>query len=273
MEIKINNNNADITIDTEKTIGEIMAGLENWLAGSGHRLSGIAIDGQAANLSSMEEIFVKDIDSVKLLEISTSSIAELDAVSLLNLLADIDEYENLSFEERNAFFNNWKERPQALFASEYNDDLYDAFVNTFLNAAFSAQVLRSITEERLREVNEPLKEFENIKQMIEEVCARLVDLPLDIQTGKDARAAQTIQIFSALAQKIIRIIKQFEIQGFFQKESVSVLITGFNEKVKEFLNAYEAQDTVLIGDLAEYEIAPGLQELYKNCHEAMAGIK
>jgi hypothetical protein len=32
--------------------------------------------------------------------------------------------------------------------------------------------------------------------------------------------------------------------------------------LKEFLSAYETRDSVLIGDLAEYEVSPRLAELY-----------
>jgi len=266
MEIRINGRTADITIDNEKTVAQILAGIEQWLAGSGHRLSGLSIDGQAADLSSLDTIFAKEIDTIKTLDIFTMPITELGIMSIVNLLADIDEFEELSFDGRNIFFSNWKERPQALFALEQMPDLFSFFENTFLNGTFSPQTLRSITEERLREIQTPVDEFSNLRPLLEETCARLIDLPLDIQTGKDARAAQTIQIFSGITEKIFRVYRQLEIQGYIPKsateKNLTQQINDFNNTVKELLQAYEKKDTVLVGDLAEYEIAPRLAEIY-----------
>jgi hypothetical protein len=267
MEIRINGKAADITADSEKNVGEVMAGLEDWMANSGHRLSGLAIDGKNMDSFSLEEAFSREISSVKILDIITSSVAELTAQSLLRLYDDINEFEQLDFEKRGAFFEDWKERAEAVFASQQAQDLYLLYVETFNGEGVSCEVLRSITEERLREVNTPAAEFAAIQSLINENCLRLVDISLDIQTGKDGRAAQTIQIFSCLAEKIFRILRQLDIQGFLPQNSdgekpVSLLAADFSAVVKELLDAYERHDSVLVGDLAEYEIAPRLQELY-----------
>jgi len=266
MEIKINGKTADITIDNEKTVAQVMTGIEQWLSGSGHRLSGLAIDGQKADLSSLEDAFAKEIDTIKILDILTMPITELGVISLVNLLDDIDEFDALPFDGRNSFFKNWKERPQAVFAFEQMPDLFSFFENTFLNGALSVQTLRSITEERLREIKTPVDEFSNLRPLLEETCTRLTDLPLDIQTGKDARASQTIQIFSGITEKIFRVYRQLEIQGYIPQsaaeKNLSLQINDFNSAVKELLQAYEKNDTVLIGDIAEYEIAPRLAKIY-----------
>jgi hypothetical protein len=266
MEIKINGKNADITIDNEKTVAHVMVGIEQWLSGSGHIISGLVIDGQKADSSSLDNIFAREIDTVKILDIITMSVTELSVMSLVNLLADIDEFEKLPFDGRNNFFTEWKESPQALFILEQMPDFFTFFENTFLKGVFGVQALRSITEERLREFQTPVDEFSNLRPLLEETCARLTDLPLDIQTGKDARASQTIQIFIGITEKIFRIYRQLELQGYIPKsaeeKNLTQQINDFNVAVKELLLAYEKNDTVLIGDLAEYEIAPRLQKLY-----------
>lgn len=276
MEIRINGQTANITLDTEKTIGEIMAGVEQWLGNSGHRLSGLSVDGQAADTSMLDEIFSREIEKVKTLDIFTSSLAELSAESLIKLLADIEEYESLSFEEKNNFLQNWVKRAQAMFAQNHLTDLYNLLVNSFSGGDVNPRTAFSITEERLREVKNPLLELTNLKPLTEEVCARLTDLALDIQTGKDLHAVQTIQIFSGLAEKILRILKQLDLQGYLSQEtddekSFIKIISEFGDLVNDLLEAYEKKDTVLVGDLAEYEASPKLLELYssiiKNCGE------
>ena len=39
-------------------------------------------------------------------------------------------------------------------------------------------------------------------------------------------------------------------------------LTEFGAALKELLAAYEQRDAVLVGDLAEYELAPRLRDLY-----------
>jgi len=266
MEIRINGKAADITLDTENTIGEVMASLEGWLANSGHRLSGISIDGKTAGTAVLEDFFLREVDSVKVLDIFTNSIAELTAESLLNLLADIKDFEGLKYDERNNYTANWKESAQALFALEQFPDLYDFYINYF-SGQVNSQVIVSVTEERLREVNDPHSELTNLQPLLEETCTRLADFSLDVQTGKDARAAATIQLFSGLAEKIFRLIKQLDNQGFLsqkadEKKSFNQVIDEFGKLIKELLQAYEKHDSILTGDLAEYEVSPKLKELY-----------
>jgi len=267
MEITINGRTADIVPDNEKTVGEIMAGLEQWLADSGQRFSGLSINNAPVLSSAFEEIFKKDIETVNKLDIKTISLAQLFLESLLNLHADIEEFESLKFDDKREFLKIWKEKPQALFTLDQMPDLYDIYANLFSGGDINAKFVSSVTEERLREVKEPLQELYNLKSLTEETCTKLTDLALDIQTGKDARAAGTIQVFSGLSEKILRIVKQLEIQGALsqepeEKEAFSGTINEFGKTIKELLEAYERHDTVLIGDIAEYEASPKLQELY-----------
>jgi hypothetical protein len=262
MEIRINGQKADITTDTEKSVGEVMAGLEEWLANSRHRLSGFAIDGCNVSCegSSMEEAFSRDIGVVNTLDIYTNSLAELAGMSLLRIRADIEEYENLDYEKRREFCSLWNQSPQALFAAEQMPDIFTMSCNMFQDGGINARILRAIIEERLREVENPAAEFESLRTHVSETCARLVDLPLDIQTGKDGRAAQTIQSFSGVTEKIFRIFKLFTNPA--SERSIVNLIGEFNASARELSDAYERHDTVLVGDLAEYEMAPRLQELF-----------
>ncbi|MCL2719817.1 MAG: hypothetical protein FWD47_00565 [Treponema sp.] len=278
MEIKINDKILDASLDNESTIGEVLTNLEQWLTDSGHRISEIKIDSQTVSASMIEELFKKDIKSVKRIDVQTNVIAELTAASIINLLEDINEYSGLNFEDKTNYFSKWKESATAQFISVEIPDLYAFCVNTFSSGEVSAHTLISITEEIQREVHDPKKELENIEQILNEICERLVDLPLDIQTGKDSRAAQTIQVFSAVTEKIFRIIKQLDIQGYLFREKpaaenrekpITQLLTEFGCVLKDLLEAYEKNDSVLVGDLTEYEASPKLKDLYNAVMESI----
>jgi len=270
MEIKLNDKKLDVSLDNENSLGEVLAGLEQWLTNAGHRISELNIDGSTVSASMIEDIFNKEIKDIKTLEIRTNVIAELTAASILNLFEDIKEYESLTFEQKSTFYNTWKETPTARYISTEMKDLYTFCFNTFSLGEMNPDTLRSITEEIQREVNTPVSEFKNIEPLLNEICERLIRLPLDIQTGRDAVAAQTIQIFAAVSEKIIRIFRQLDSQGYLSvvkpedenEKPLATLITGFGNILEELLEAYEKNDSVLVGDLTEYEASPKLKKLY-----------
>ncbi|MDR1637946.1 MAG: hypothetical protein LBR93_11490, partial [Treponema sp.] len=64
MDITINGKAADITLEDEKTLGEVLAGLEAWIRESGHRLSGLEVDGEKADPLSLESFFNREVAGI-----------------------------------------------------------------------------------------------------------------------------------------------------------------------------------------------------------------
>jgi len=268
MKITINGADADIRPDTEKTVGDILCGLEAWLADSGFRLSGLSIDGETIGTASMETCFARDIGSIGTLDVRTSSLPQLIAECLVNVMQDISVFEAADFTERKAFAGNWKESPQAHLLAEQCPDLLDWVFKAFSGRDISSQALRMLVEERLRELQDPAGEMRRTMQLVSDVCARLEEFPLDMQTGKDARAAETVSVFSSVAEKVFRVFNVLKMEGFpvgeitVEATPISTCISEFCAALKELLAAYEQHDTVLAGDIAEYEMAPRLRGLH-----------
>jgi hypothetical protein len=268
MKIKINGVDADIKPENEKTLGEILSGLDAWLAGSGHRMSGLSIDGKTVNAQEMELSFSRGIETVDTIDIYTSSLPQLVSESLTMTMRDIEEYQALTFDEKAGFLDKWKASPQGCLLAEQYPELFDWTIKAFSGEGCSPQTLHALFEERLRELLDPAGEMSRTAKIVDDICARLAEFPLDIQTGKDARAAETVNFFSGIAEKVFRIYHTLKIEGFPVAEitvdtmPINDYITEFNKTLKELLDAYERRDTVLIGDLAEYEMAPRLRSLY-----------
>ena len=268
MKITINGADADIRPETEKTVGEVLCALEAWLDDSGFRLSGLSIDGETASVGSMEECFERNIDTINTLDVRTSSLPQLIAECLLNVMQDIDAFEGAVFEERRPFAENWKKSPEARLLAEQNPDLFDWALKTFSGEGASPQALRTLAEERLQELRDPAGEMRRTVPLVSEVCARLEEFPLDIQTGKDARAAETVNVFSGVAEKVFRVFNVLKMEGFpvgeimVEATPISTCISEFNAALRELLAAYEHRDTVMAGDIAEYEMAPRLHRLH-----------
>jgi hypothetical protein len=268
MNITIDGKTADIALENETTLGEVLRGIGEWLAGAGYSLSGLRINGEALGADALAGSFDLALDSIETLDIETSGLPVLMAEALLALRETIGDYENAPFEERQGIEGRWAASPAASFLAERIPDLAGFAALTFQGEGPAPAVLASLTDERLRELRDPLPEVEGLEEAVESTARRLEDLPLDLQTGKDSRAAETVRLFSTVTEKLFRIYSLLKLEGFgFAAALVDgmpfgAFVDDFGAALKELLAAYEAKDAVLVGDLAEYELAPRLRSFY-----------
>jgi hypothetical protein len=268
MKITIDGKAADIALEKEKNLGEILGGIGEWLAGSGYSLSGLRINGEALGAGAIAGSFDMAPESIETLDIQTAGLPALMAEALVDLRQTLGDYENASFEERRRIEQGWAESPAASFLAECIPDISGLAARTFRGEGPAPASLASLLEERIREVGDPLLELGGIEALVESTAHRLEDLPLDIQTGKDSRAAETVQIFSTITEKLLRIFSLLKLEGFITDTMLidgmpfSAFIDDFSAALKELLAAYEAKDAVLVGDLAEYELAPRVRTFY-----------
>jgi len=277
MKIQINGVDADIKPENEKTVGEILGALDAWLAGTGHRLSGLNIDGKAVNAQEMGLSFSRSIDTIDTIDICTSPLPQLIAESIGRTMRDIEEFREAGFDEKAGFADKWKASPQGCLLAEQYPELFDWTIKSFSGEGCSPQVLTALFEERLRELRDPAGEMGRTALLVDDICARLAEFSLDIQTGKDARAAETVNVFSGITEKVFRIYYTLKMEGFpvaeitIDNTPINDYIMEFNKALKEMLDAYEKRDTVLIGDMAEYEMAPRLRGLHAAVWEIVKG--
>jgi len=267
MNIFINGRPADITLDTEKNLGDVLSGIEQWISLSGNRIRAICVNGEDLG-DTLSEAFKKDVREINKLDIGVSSWRELAAEALLDLYDTCISYRDADFGERSGFAEAWEASAAARFLASDIRDLYALAGRTFLGEGLSAQDLAILTEERLGEFADPCGEINGAETLVKAIAGRMEELPLDIQTGKDARAAETIQHFSRIGEKLFRIFTIFKSEGL---SSDSFVIEGvparlfmeeFNAVLGELSAAYKNQDTILVGDLAEYELAPRLLNFF-----------
>jgi hypothetical protein len=269
MKITIDGKQTDVTIENEKTLGDVLAALENWLRGSGYRISGLMVDGETVDGASLDRFFDRELSNVGTLDLKTSSWAEHAAQSITSLYSMIAEMEKSAYAEREGLRAEWAALPEAQFLKSEMPELGDAAERSFTGEGPAPGELRSILEERLRELENPRQELTGAGPLVETLAQRLRDLPLDIQTGKDRRAAETMGLFSTLAEKLVRLFNLLKIEGFSPENKtvggmpVLDYMGEFDSTLKDLVRAYEDQDTVLVGDLAEYELAPRLIQFYE----------
>jgi hypothetical protein len=263
MDISINGKSADITLESEQTIGEVLSGIEQWLQSSELRLKGLDIDGEPVDRDAVDAAFTRDLQGIDSLDIKVCSRQELtlDALSFARgcLEAGTGDREILA--------SGWQESAAASYLAEEIPEIANAVTGALSGSHTGALAL---VEERIRELADGPGELCRMEAAVTGIISRLEELPLDIQTGKDGRAAETISLFSAIAEKFFRLFIILKSGAWnaaldgLMIDSIPVMefLEEFGAALKEILAAYGTKDVVLVGDLAEYELAPRLRTFY-----------
>ncbi|MDR1325039.1 MAG: hypothetical protein LBK00_03270 [Treponema sp.] len=268
MHIFINEKPADIVIEEEKTIGDVLAGIDAWLTGSENRISGLRINDESICLSTMTKAFEQSLEHIDSLNITVSTWDSLAVEALLDSQEALLCYAAGSFDDKARIKEAWEESAAASFLSEHIPDIFALLTKT-LSGEGNAAEMTQVLDERIRECTDTSSETRTLGKLIPSLAKRLEELPLDIQTAQDRKVAETVSIFSLTVDKLFRIIRMLRIQDVSVMENVaidnqpfSVCIEEFTALLGEFLAAYEGKDVVLLGDLAEYELSPRLLKLY-----------
>ena len=273
MKISINGKVADITLDTEKTLGDVLSGIEMWISPVRSRIRSIRVDGQTLVDNDLTKAFDREIQKIAKLDLDVCSWRELAAEAMGALLDTCKLYMNAPFEERSRITTDWEKSSAARFLASDISDLGTLSGHTFSGEGLSAADLVILTEERFREISEPRLEISACGALVQNIAARMEEFPLDIQTGKDQHAAETLQLFARAGEKLFRIFLILELEGLsldnFNIDNVTarIFIDEFNAALRELAASFENKDTVLTGDIAEYELAPRLLKFYKALKE------
>lgn len=194
MEIIVNGLKADITLDTEKTLGDVLRNFELECSRNNATTVDITIDGETIRADQFDNVTARDIDHIHTLELTTVS----------------------------------------------EKDILDA--------------------------------FRQLSTVFETVISELPHISVQFQNGQDKLAVESIK---NLADSIAYFCHIATLAMLFPGRFGDIHIANmtvsdfFNELsplLTEFENALKNNDTVLIGDIAEYEICPRLESLVKTIH-------
>jgi hypothetical protein len=268
MNISIDGNALNVTLENERTIGDLFASIENWLSQAGFRCAAFALDGKNIHASGVENAFSTSIDDVAQIDIQTASVAQLYADTLLDTAFFLTQYSGKDA-GKDGILRAWHESGGRSFLFENHPGFAKRIDDYLARGEGDGAKLGEEIAERLREITNPKTALLSMKEEIYDITARLEILSLNMQMGKDREATETVYDFSRIAEKLFRIIQLMpaaadgvEDAAFFE-EFIGIL--------KEFFQAYQTQDSVLAGDLAEYEVSPRLLELYDRLKEGGGG--
>lgn len=114
--------------------------------------------------------------------------------------------------------------------------------------------------------------FSKLSALFKNLSERMESIPLDLQTGRDKEANAAI---TSLADSIEEFCHVAALASLFE-DFIDIRIENlpfndffadFSSILKDFEEALKNEDTVSVGDLAEYEICPRLISIAKTLEE------
>ncbi len=283
MEISVNSTALDVTFEKEKYLEEILPQIESWLSESKMYLKELLIDGEHARIDLPENWGKKEIQSVKKLDITAISHLEKYVEDLQVVYQYISMLDKAAETGNNALCRDLLKDREIIagsldyFFSQGEEKLYSKqFIELTesenqLKAPELKELLERISfllQKRVQEVTSPVKTLTTTAAALKDLIPGISDVSILLQTGKDKEAFNAVLAFIELSQTVVRvlsILKDINNLDFSSitlgDENLDSFYTGFNSVLKELAEAFDSSDTVLIGDLLEYEIVPKIDTL------------
>jgi hypothetical protein len=286
VEIRINEKKIDFTLEEEKTLGEVLLGIRSWLGDSGFLVSSIEKNGESLDLYDSAAWESSSVDETEVLDLTILSGPQQYVVNLHTV------YQYIALLQRSIASGNGEILRQLKeehgFVAANLDALlgaegYGARLLFLLQASgvekadMKPQVqqllsfcknLSLILEGRIREATHPFEELKSAAAGLNTLVPQLLEVPVLLQTGKDETAMGFVIEFTEFSDKLIRInhiLKEQKLLDFsditVEHQRFDAFYEEFNGILRELLEAFDSQDSVLIGDLIEYEVVPRTEKL------------
>ncbi len=118
-----------------------------------------------------------------------------------------------------------------------------------------------VTKEEIRQ------SFVKLSELFDELASQMEGVPVALQTGKNLEVSESIK---KLADSIDQFCHIATLASLFPEDFSTEQLNGLNFKdflaefspiLKDFEDALQNNDTVMLGDLSEYEICPRLKDI------------
>jgi hypothetical protein len=286
VEIQINNQNLDFTIEHDETLGQVVKDIETWLEGSDLVLYSVKHDNRELLAMPYEQWALTPHSQVGTLDVTVKHAHELAVLNLQTILEYLDMLKQSiaasnsdRLEELLPGYSALIESLQKHFPA--SQPLLQTLVTLFEKSQ-AKQVLAWPEEKRqqalklidlisarvsfrLQELQDPKAALKSLSGALAVCIEDVSEISILLQTGKDRQAMDTIVRFSELSQSLVRLVASIFPDN--SNEDLETFYEELNGVLSELLEAFDAKDSVLIGDLMEYEIAPRLERLRKLLQE------
>ncbi|WP_455383386.1 hypothetical protein [Salinispira pacifica] len=300
MEILVNDEPITFTLEGEKNLGEVVSQLESWLTESRLTLSGLRVDGNDLPLYAPERWKSHPIDGVSKVQVTASTYREMKLSTMQTLLqyimllhSGVEAHRDAELKELLAEYPYIRTSLANLIGRAPSSDERSAEPEEPGSALVLDELLQtsgllegSITDEsqrepilthlkklqlllidRMKEITQPDQEVRTTAELLRSSIPEISDVSVMLQTGKDREAMAAVITFTEILGKLIRIVPYLKeadsplLGRSVEGRSLGDVAGELNGFLNELVEAFAAQDSVLIGDLLEYEIAPRVQQV------------
>jgi hypothetical protein len=290
VEIQVNDQNLDFTIENDDTLGEVVKDLEDWLQGTDLVLYSVQHGDQELLALPYEQWGPTPHSQVGTLRVMVKHARELTLINLRTILEYLDLLRAGISEDNGDRLGELLPGFSALVESLRKhfprpDAVLQTLSGLFLNVGAEEigawdqekkeQTIKLIdlvsaqVSFRLQELEDPRAAVKTLSGALEICIEEISEISILLQTGKDRQAMDTMVRFSELSQSLVRLVASIFPEGTEQEKRLQVGDTSLQEfyrklnaVLSELLEAFDAKDSVLIGDLMEYEVAPRLEQLH-----------
>jgi hypothetical protein len=281
LEIRINEQPLAFSLENERTLGEVIRGLEQWLSASELVLCEARWDGRELLGVPPEEWSGTPTAAVRSLEITVRHASELRLANLRTLLEYLEAVrafaagpENRDTEELLRGYPLFLESLRRHFSeAEFGAEAAGLTVlaggpeglrrlapESRASLTAAAERLSERIGLRLEEADDPRAALRRLSAELEAAAAGISEVSVLLATGRDRQAMEAVVRFSELSQRLLRLLSRLEVPAVGGREPRE-FFAELNRMLGDLLAAFQARDTVLIGDLLEYEIAPRFRQL------------
>ncbi len=298
MEIKINGEPLEYSLEQEDSLPEILDAIDSWLSSSRHIITELRINGTLYTPEDRGTWGTIPLSTVDLLEIEASTAFQLrvnnleTVIQFLSLLSkSVENDDEAGKKELMAEYPYVQKSLSDLLAapgyrgnepisqqldlilqkSGLSSDGWDSSMKTAVLTACNQVIM--LLQERLREIEDPLNELFSSKEVITKSLEDTAEVSVLLQTGKDKEAMTRVLSFLDLSQKILRCLSYLINKGIIDAKtpvhgetSLEDYYSELNKVMQELIEAFEAKDSILIGDFLEYEISPRIHTLLESLH-------
>jgi len=297
MQVFVNDNEIPVDLQGERTASDVVRGLHDWLQKEGFGATSISVNGtEVLSKSGWDDFGVADIAEVRisggrliplrrscleLVEIWSQRFHEtLEAHgeakgSISNVMKAIGDYAELDGAFN--FLSSYDPSPMRLIERETRINL-DRSIASCINddGLFNAQNIPAlagsvyglmiICRDRIKEIDHPISEAHTTALLAEGLLGDLSSVGTLLQVGQEKEAFSKIFTFSEVLTKLLRLFWIMTEQGDDKGTLQDVPdLRAWNDEAQQclsqILEAMHAGDSVLIGDLLEYELPPLVERL------------
>lgn len=298
MELFVNQQLIDMELQQEKTAGEVAQAMARWLKQNGCAILEIKVNGLTCSPLAPEWQHMP-LTEVATMEIEAPLLRELRQANLEVLLEYLLQVQELlqglqDGTRQPADFAVYAASlpeitPSAAFLAA-NHERYGSSLEQGLMESVSQDIrsaasqagssfvlpeqlpthlgyLILLCQDRLKEALHPLQEARATCQALETSLEDLAMVSTKLMTGDERGAFDAVMRFSELLSRLLRIYWIILEEGGpgeqppFAREALETHSTRANATLAQISTAIEAEDTVMLGDLLEYELPEQVRNL------------